>query len=61
MVEGKENGGEECTRDGSLDRFSRPALKGKTGGWRSGMLLLGIVLLISIYCHFFILHEIDQL
>ncbi|XXG67372.1 hypothetical protein AAC387_Pa06g0733 [Persea americana] len=39
-MEDKESRAEECTRDGSLDRFGRPALRGRTGGWRSGMLLL---------------------
>ncbi|KAK8998399.1 hypothetical protein V6N11_083790 [Hibiscus sabdariffa] len=28
------------TKDGSLDRHGRPAIKGKTGGWRSAMLIL---------------------
>ncbi|EXB76233.1 Nitrate transporter 1.5 [Morus notabilis] len=39
-----ENGQERlenaCTKDGSLDRHGKPALKGRTGGWRCGMLLL---------------------
>lgn len=30
-----------CTRDGSVDRHGKPAIKEKTGGWRCGMLLLG--------------------
>nr|KAJ0209938.1 hypothetical protein LSAT_V11C400174160 [Lactuca sativa] len=30
----------ECTRDGSLDWNGKPAVKQKTGGWKSGMLLL---------------------
>ncbi|KAK9143310.1 hypothetical protein Syun_012710 [Stephania yunnanensis] len=30
------------TRDRSLNRFGKPAVKAKTGRWRSGMLLLGI-------------------
>ncbi|XP_071936066.1 protein NRT1/ PTR FAMILY 7.3-like [Coffea arabica] len=29
-----------CTKDGSFDRHGKPAIKEKTGGWRSGMLLL---------------------
>ncbi|KAK8612063.1 hypothetical protein V6N13_132096 [Hibiscus sabdariffa] len=29
-----------CTKDGSLDRHGRPAIKGKTGGWRCAMLIL---------------------
>lgn len=48
-MEGKESQAEECTRDGSLDRLGRPALRGKTGGWRSGMLLLGIYLTPTSY------------
>ncbi|KAF6152605.1 hypothetical protein GIB67_013052 [Kingdonia uniflora] len=35
-----ERNSDEYTRDGSLDRFGRPASKRSTGGWRSGMLLL---------------------
>ncbi|KAL8227998.1 hypothetical protein R6Q57_015582 [Mikania cordata] len=31
---------DECTRDGSLDWHGKPAVKSKTGGWKSGMLLL---------------------
>ncbi|CDP16064.1 unnamed protein product [Coffea canephora] len=31
-----------CTKDGSFDRQGKPAIKEKTGGWRSGMLLLGL-------------------
>lgn len=30
-----------CTKDGSFDRHGKPAIKEKTGGWKSGMLLLG--------------------
>ncbi|GMI75840.1 NRT1/ PTR family 7.3, nitrate transporter 1.5 [Hibiscus trionum] len=29
-----------CTKDGSVDRLGRPAIKGKTGGWRCAMLIL---------------------
>ncbi|GAB4861902.1 hypothetical protein Ancab_037157 [Ancistrocladus abbreviatus] len=29
-----------CTKDGSLDWHGRPAIKGKSGGWKSGILLL---------------------
>lgn len=32
----------ECTRDGSVDWYGKPAVKGSTGGWRCGMLLLGM-------------------
>ncbi|KAI3931615.1 hypothetical protein MKW92_011217 [Papaver armeniacum] len=28
------------TRDGSIDRYGKPAFRGRTGGWKSGMLLL---------------------
>ncbi|KAI3743790.1 hypothetical protein L1987_56857 [Smallanthus sonchifolius] len=31
---------DECTIDGSLDWHGKPAVKRKTGGWKSGMLLL---------------------
>ncbi|GKF28191.1 NRT1/ PTR family 7.3-like protein [Tanacetum coccineum] len=31
---------DECTRDCSLDWHGKPAVKRKTGGWKSGMLLL---------------------
>ncbi|XP_068650244.1 protein NRT1/ PTR FAMILY 7.3-like [Aristolochia californica] len=31
---------DEYTQDGSVDRHGRPALKSKTGGWASGILLL---------------------
>ncbi|KAL2533952.1 Protein NRT1/PTR FAMILY 7.3 [Abeliophyllum distichum] len=30
------------TKDGTMDIYGKPAMKGKTGGWRSGMLLLGL-------------------
>ncbi|KAL2533948.1 Protein NRT1/PTR FAMILY 7.3 [Abeliophyllum distichum] len=30
------------TKDGTMDIYGKPAMKGKTGGWRSGMLLLVI-------------------
>lgn len=30
-----------CTKDGSLDRYGRPAIKGRTGGWRCAMFILG--------------------
>lgn len=32
---------DSCTRDGSTDSHGKPALKRKTGGWKSGTLLLG--------------------
>lgn len=33
------------TRDGSLDIHGKPAIKGRTGGWKCGALLLGIVMI----------------
>ncbi|KAK6918521.1 Proton-dependent oligopeptide transporter family, partial [Dillenia turbinata] len=33
-------GEDACTKDGSLDRHGKPALKEKTGGWRSGIWIL---------------------
>nr|GMD62423.1 protein NRT1/ PTR FAMILY 7.3-like [Ipomoea batatas] len=38
--EGKMRLLDSCTRDGSTDRHGKPALKRKTGGWKSGKLLL---------------------
>lgn len=38
------NGEEECceyTLDGSVDIKGRPAIKGRTGGWIAGTLILG--------------------
>ncbi|KAK5812646.1 hypothetical protein PVK06_028083 [Gossypium arboreum] len=32
--------GNLCTEDGSLDRYARPAIKGRTGGWRCAMFIL---------------------
>ncbi|KAL1157500.1 hypothetical protein V6Z11_A08G159400 [Gossypium hirsutum] len=32
--------GNLCTEDGSLDRYGRPAIKGRTGGWRCAMFIL---------------------
>ncbi|XWS45914.1 hypothetical protein CRYUN_Cryun14cG0020100 [Craigia yunnanensis] len=29
-----------CTKDGSLDRHGKPAIKGRTGGWRCAMFIL---------------------
>lgn len=34
------------TKDGTIDISGKPEMKGKTGGWRSGMLLLGIYIVI---------------
>ncbi|XP_057533796.1 protein NRT1/ PTR FAMILY 7.3-like [Amaranthus tricolor] len=36
------------TKDGTLDRHGRPANKGKTGGWKTGMLLLGNEVLATL-------------
>ena len=33
------------TKDGSLDRYGKPAVRGRTGGWKSGLVLLGIFVL----------------
>lgn len=38
--EGKMRLLDSCTRDGSIDRHGKPALKGKTGGWKSAILIL---------------------
>ncbi|CAH9148221.1 unnamed protein product [Cuscuta epithymum] len=38
--EGKMRLLDSCTGDGSTDRHGKPALKRKTGGWRSGILIL---------------------
>ena len=40
------------TRDGSVDRHGKPAVKERSGGWRCGMLLLGTLLIsISIFSY----------
>lgn len=36
------------TRDGSVDRYGKPAVKWSTGGWRCGMFLLGKYMLLSL-------------
>ena len=36
------------TGDGSVDCYGNPAIKNKTGGWRSALLLLGIHLHIPL-------------
>ncbi|CAN4111773.1 unnamed protein product [Withania somnifera] len=38
--EGKKRLLDCCTKDGSTDRHGKPAIKAKTGGWKSGSLLL---------------------
>jgi hypothetical protein len=37
----------EYTLDGSVDMKGRPAVKGKSGGWLAGALILGIILLTT--------------
>nr|KJB24827.1 hypothetical protein B456_004G163000 [Gossypium raimondii] len=39
-ADGKRPDGSLCTKDGSLDRYGRPAIKGRTGGWRCAMFIL---------------------
>ena len=34
-------GQEICTLDGSVDKHGRPAVRGKTGAWFAGILILG--------------------
>lgn len=31
----------ECTKDGTIDFYGKPAARNRTGGWRGGMLILG--------------------
>lgn len=38
------------TKDGLLDRYGKPAVRGRTGGWKSGLFLLGI---FSLNCDSF--------
>ncbi|KAL5571937.1 hypothetical protein UlMin_021534 [Ulmus minor] len=40
LEHGKEGLKNACTKDGSVDRNGKPAVKERTGGWRCGMLLL---------------------
>lgn len=40
-VDGKVEEEELITGDGAVDRHGRPAIRGKTGGWVSGVLILG--------------------
>lgn len=35
---------EEYTLDGSVDRHGNPAIKGRSGGWQAGFLILGKLL-----------------
>lgn len=39
-----ENSVATFTRDGSVDRHGKVAVKQRSGGWRCGMLLLGTLL-----------------
>jgi len=36
-----------CTRDGSIDYYGKPAIKARTGGWKSASFLLGIHILLE--------------
>ena len=51
LEDGQERVEKECTRDGSIDWHGKPALKGKTGGWRCGTLLLGTYFPYNFKCH----------
>lgn len=42
------------TRDGSVDRYGKPAVKWSTGGWRCGMFLLGKYMLFTLSLILFI-------
>ncbi|AES87363.2 peptide/nitrate transporter [Medicago truncatula] len=37
-----------CTRDGSIDYYGKPAIKARTGGWKSASLLLVNQLLVAL-------------
>ncbi|MBA0756134.1 hypothetical protein Gogos_020427 [Gossypium gossypioides] len=39
-ADSKRPDGNLCTMDGSLDRYGRPVIKGRTGGWRCAMFIL---------------------
>lgn len=43
LMKGTEKKQEEVvyTLDGSVDRHGRPAIKGRSGGWQAGFLILG--------------------
>lgn len=42
VMKGAEKNREEVhTLDGSVDRHGRPAIKGRSGGWQAGFLILG--------------------
>jgi hypothetical protein len=40
------------TKDGSIDCYGKPAVKARTGGWRSASLLLGIHTNLDIHVVF---------
>lgn len=40
----KEEGEDEYTLDGSVDRHGSPAIRARSGGWQAGILLLGNLL-----------------
>ena len=44
----------EYTLDGSVDIKGRPAVKGRSGGWLAGALILGIILLFNLSCPSFV-------
>lgn len=46
--EGKKRLLDCCTKDGSTDRHGKPAIKAKTGGWKTGSLLLGLLIILSL-------------
>lgn len=49
-LDGHEDGSiTPCTRDGSVDCHGKPAIKDRTGGWRSAILLLGIHASLDIH------------
>ena len=51
LEHGKEGLKNVCTKDGSVDRNGKPAVKERTGGWRCGMLLLGTFFLnLTLLC-----------
>lgn len=46
--EGKKRLLDCCTKDGSTDRHGKPAIKAKTGGWKTGALLLGLLIILLL-------------
>ncbi|XP_004506528.1 protein NRT1/ PTR FAMILY 7.3-like isoform X1 [Cicer arietinum] len=48
-LDGHEEGSiSPCTKDGSIDCYGKPAIKARTGGWRSASLLLVNQLLVAL-------------